>query len=181
MTTFFPSTGAEADWNAAYYRLEDYFRALRVVNKLHQSQVILRILEAAAARHALDDSQSPTALAMQEARSQLNEWFQAILGRRERIDVLGVLSFLAVDAPVRWPTAFLSDEVPAELRREMQESELRAGPDLQVSSMVPRPIDVNLLERTHLPAALEKARLTLTLFAMGLIAAISLSLYFILN
>ena len=67
MNTFFPRTGSEAEWNAAYYRLEDYFRALRLVNKMHQSQIILRILERAAARHARDATQSPTVLAMEEA------------------------------------------------------------------------------------------------------------------
>ena len=34
MKTFFPQTGTDEEWNAAYYRLEDYLRALRVVNKV---------------------------------------------------------------------------------------------------------------------------------------------------
>jgi hypothetical protein len=175
MNTFFPMTGTESDWNAAFYRLEDYFRAMRMVNKLHQSQIILRVLEKAAARHAVDPSQNPTALAMEEARAEMSQWFENILGQRERIGTVGLLSLLAADAPARWPVAFLGDEVPAELQREMQESDVRAGPDLQVSSMVPRPIDVSpLLDPIHLSDALEKMRWSMTLLAV-LVAFVALS------
>ena len=76
MNTFFPMTGSETDWNSAYYRLEDYFRAMRMVNKVHQSQIILHILERAAARHAKDPNQNPTALAMEEARALMDQWFE---------------------------------------------------------------------------------------------------------
>jgi hypothetical protein len=178
VNTFFPMTGSEADWNAAYYRLEDYFRAMRMVNKVHQSQIILRILEKAAARHAQDPDQNPTVLAMEEARAAMEQWFEGILGHRERITVVGVISLLAIDAAERWPVAFLSDEVPAELFREMQESDVRAGPDLQVSSMVPRPIDVSpLLDPINFSDALEKIRRSVALLAMVVIlAAFSVSL-----
>jgi len=182
MNTFFPVTASEAEWNAAYYRLEDYFRSLRVVNKVHQSQLILHILEAAAARHATDTSRNPTELAMEEARSTMNQWFEGILGVRERLGVEGVLAYLAVDAPSRWPTTFLSEEVPAEFLHEMQESDLRAGPDLAVSSMVPRAIDVGaLLTPVNLPEVLEKARTSIAIFAMVLLAALSVSLFFIMH
>jgi hypothetical protein len=40
MNTLFPLTGSETEWNAAYYRLEDYSRSLRFVNKVHQSQIL---------------------------------------------------------------------------------------------------------------------------------------------
>jgi hypothetical protein len=183
MNTFFPTTGSEADWNAAYYRLEDYFRALCMVNKVHQSQVILRLLEAAAVRHALDVSQNPTVLAMEEARATMNQWFEAILGRRERIGVGGLISLLAIDAPERWPAAFLSEEIPAECLREMQESGLRAGPDLQVSSMVPRPIDVSpLLDPIHLSDALDKARWSLAILAtLAALVVLSVSLFLVMR
>ncbi len=179
MKTFFPTTGLEADWNAAYYRLEDYFRSLRVVNKVHQSQIILDILEVAAARHAMDTSQNPTALAMEEARIAMNQWFETILGHRERIAVVGLISLLAVDAPERWPVAILSDDSPVEFRHEMQESDVRAGPDLLVSSMVPRPIDVSpLLDPVHISDALVKARRALAIFAMVVVlAAVSFTLF----
>jgi hypothetical protein len=182
VNTFFPRTGSEAEWNAAYYRLEDYFRALRLVNKMHQSQIILQILERAAARHAQDATQNPTVLAMEEAVAAMEQWFEGILGSRERIGVVGLISLLAVDAPARWPILFLRDKLPLEFVREMQDSDVRAGPDLQVSSMVPRPIDVSpLLDPLHLSGALEKISswsLAILAVVVGL-AALSVSLFLI--
>jgi hypothetical protein len=178
MTIFSPSTGSEADWNAAYYRLEDYLRALRIVNKVHQSQIILRLLQLAAARHARDPAQNPTVLAMQEARATMDQWFETLLGPRERIGVVGLISLLVVDAPVKWPAAFLSDADFPEFRRAMRESDVRAGPDLQVSSMVPRPIDVTpLLDPIQRVGALGKDRPGLNVAAAVIIfTAFSVSL-----
>ena len=42
---FRPRTGTMDDWNAAYVRVEDYLRAHRIHNRLHQSRLILQILE----------------------------------------------------------------------------------------------------------------------------------------
>jgi hypothetical protein len=167
MKLFFPATGSEAEWNSAFYRLEDYFRALRLVNKVHQSQVILRLLESAAVRHARDPSQNPTALAMGEVRAMMDRWFAGIFGQRERLNVVGLISLLAVDAPERWSLAFPCDEIPVELRQALQESEVRAGPDLLMSSMTPRPIDVAaLLEPIQLPDTLGKAGRALAILVL---------------
>ena len=61
----------------------------------------------------------------------------------------------------------------------MQESDVRAGPDLLVSSMVPRPIDVSpLLDPVHISDALVKARRALAIFAMVVVlAAVSFTLF----
>jgi hypothetical protein len=179
--TFFPTTGSEADWNVAFYRLEDYFRALRFVNKLHQSQIILRLLESAAARHAQDPSQNPTVLAMEEARAAMERWFEGIFGHRERLSVVGLISLLAVDAPERWPLAFPQDEIPVELGRELRESDVRAGPDLLVSSMTPRPIDVGpLLEPIDLSETLGMAGRGLAIFA-AVILGVGVSIYLLVR
>jgi hypothetical protein len=53
------------------------------------------------------------------------------------------VSLLLCDGPRRWPYAFLDeDNIPAEFVSAMRSSNLEAGPDLAVSSMVPRPIDL---------------------------------------
>jgi hypothetical protein len=53
---------------------------------------------------------------------------------------------LICDGPQKWPYAFLDEEkVPGEFARAMQESSIQAGPDLAVSAMVPRPIDLGLI------------------------------------
>ena len=140
-TQFMPQTGSEREWNAAYDRLEDYLCAFRVENRLLQSQIILRLLESAAARHAEEPGQNPTALAMEEARAAMARWFANLLPKAERAAITGPIAWLAVDAPEKWPAAFLSDEVSSEFRRELQKTDLRPGPELRVSSMVPRPFD----------------------------------------
>jgi hypothetical protein len=182
VNTFFPLTGTEADWNTAYYRLEDYFRSLRIVSKVHQSQIILHLLEKAASRHANEPSRNPTELAMEEARAAMEHWFETSLGQRDRLAVTGLISLLAIDAPKKWPVAFLSDEVPVEFRQEMKDSDVRAGPDLQVSSMVPRPIDVGpLLDPLHFADALVKVKWSMALVAVATLAALSLSFFYLMH
>jgi len=55
----------------------------------------------------------------------------------------GWLSLLLCDGPEHWPYAFLDEEhIPGDFVQAMRTSHLNAGPDLAVSSMVPRPIDL---------------------------------------
>ena len=60
LSTFQPKTGSLEAWNAAYVRVEDYLRAHRIHNRLHQSRLILRILERAARRHEEKPGLDPT-------------------------------------------------------------------------------------------------------------------------
>ena len=46
----------------------------------------------------------------------------------------------------RWPYSFLDDQhVPPEFAAEMQRRSIQAGPDMTVTSMVPRPIELGAL------------------------------------
>ena len=146
MNNFCPTTGSPQEWNEAYYRLADYLRAHLFTDKIHQSQVILRILQRAAARHAANPSQSPVTVAMEEAKGEIEQWFRLLLAGREisseRTAVTGRLALVLTDAPAKWPNVFLEmQEIPDELIHAMQQATLQAGPELQVSSMVPRPLD----------------------------------------
>jgi hypothetical protein len=147
LSTFQPKTGSLEAWNAAYVRVEDYLRAHRIHNRLHQSRLILRILEGAARRHERNPSLDPTTLAAEEAEQMMEDWFTEVLGDqnlpRDRIAVSGRVALLLTDGPDKCPYAFLDDaQVPPEFARAMQQSSIEAGPDLAVSSMVPRPIDL---------------------------------------
>jgi hypothetical protein len=171
---FAPSTGSEQEWNAAFYRVEDYLRALRVADKVRQSQLVLQILEATAVRHAAEPALNPTALAMEEARARVEQWFEAILGRRGQTVVAGLIALLVLDAPTKWSATLLSEEVPVEFQKAMRESEVRAGPDLRVSSMTPRPIDVRpIIDSLEFAGTLTRARPGLALVAfLALVAVI---------
>jgi hypothetical protein len=144
---FRPATGSMESWNAAYVRVEDYLRAHRIHNRLHQSRLIQDILERAALRHAAQPSLDPTTLAAEETEAQMDAWFAAVLTQnnqpRERIAIDGRVALLLCDGPEKWPYAFLDEEnIPADFSAALRKSSMQAGPDMAVSSMVPRPIDL---------------------------------------
>ena len=147
---FRPTTGTMDEWNAAYVRVEDYLRAHRIHNRLHQSRLILQVLERAAGRHAANPVASPTAIAAEEVEAQMDIWFAEMLDERgqphERIAVDGRLALLLCDGPRRWPYAFLDDQqIPPDFTEAMRSGAIQAGPDMAVSSMVPRPIDLGAI------------------------------------
>jgi hypothetical protein len=134
-------------WNAAYVRVEDYLRAHRIHNRLHQSRLILQVLERAARRHAQNPAANPTELAAEEIEATMDLWFSELLNRpgqpHERIAVDGRLALLLCDGPEKWPYAFLDErQVPSDFAAAMRARVIEAGPDMAVSSMVPRPIDL---------------------------------------
>src|SRR4051812_32825249 len=147
LSTFRPRTGTMEAWNAAYVRVEDYLRAHRIHNRLHQSRLIQAILERAARRHEMDPTQIPTGLAAEETEALMDLWFAEMLDQRgqphERIAIDGRLALLLCDGAQKWPYAFLDEgHIQKELVESMRTSVVRAGPDMAVSSMVPRPIDL---------------------------------------
>jgi hypothetical protein len=145
--SFRPQSGSMDAWNAAYVRVEDYLRAHRIHNRLHQSRLIQEILERAARRHAARPALDPTTLAAEETEAMMDAWFAKVLGQRdqphERIAIDGRVALLLCDGPEKWPYAFLEEKnIPPEFSTAMHARAMEAGPDLAVSSMVPRPIDL---------------------------------------
>ncbi|HXN35258.1 MAG TPA: hypothetical protein VN877_03750, partial [Opitutaceae bacterium] len=141
---FRPRTGTMESWNAAYVRVEDYLRAHRIHNRLHQSRLIQKILERAARRHEAQPALDPTTIAAEETEALMDSWFAEVLEKKgephDRLAVEGRVSLLLCDGPERWPYAFLDEErIPGDFSQAMRSSSLQAGPDLAVSSMVPRP------------------------------------------
>jgi hypothetical protein len=134
-------------WNAAYVRVEDYLRAHRIHNRLHQSRLIQNVLERAARRHVLNPALDPTTLAAEECEVLMTVWFKEILSNKElpddRVAVAGRVALLLSDGPQIWPYAFLQRErAPDDFSQAMRASSMKAGPDMSVSNMVPRQIDL---------------------------------------
>lgn len=142
---FTPSTGTPDEWNAAFSRVDDFFRAHRV----RQTFLILDVLKTAALRHAQNPTDSPTTLAVKEARERVDRWLLKIMAGTDITEARqvpnGLLAFLLHDGPRQFPEAFLHHQPPRTLVDGMRQRILEAGPDLQVSNMVPRPIDPGLL------------------------------------
>lgn len=144
---FRPKTGTMEAWNDAYVRVEDYLRAHRIHNRLHSSRLILKILERAARRHEADPKLLPITLAAEETEALMDLWFSDVLDERdqphERIAVDGRVALLLCDGTQKWPYAFLDEgKIPEDFARAMRAGAIEAGPDMAVSSMVPRPIDL---------------------------------------
>jgi hypothetical protein len=144
---FSPSTGTQEEWNEAYARLADYFRALRIHSRLHRTYLILETLRRAAATHQEHPDKSPTYVALHEARRMQQNWMRGVIGDMNisegRMDVNGRMAFLLGDGPRRYPHYFLGTEnLPDDMVRTMRVKIEQSGPDMEVSSMVPRPIDL---------------------------------------
>lgn len=150
LSAFRPKTGSMEAWNAAYVRVEDYLRAHRIHNRLHQSRLIQRILEAAARRHAENPALDPTTLAAQETETLMDAWFARLLDQpgmpHDRVAVAGRVALLLADGPQKWPYAFLdTEQMPGEFVQAVRAGSIRAGPDMAVSNMVPRDIDLGMI------------------------------------
>ncbi len=150
LTLFRPRTGTPEQWNAAFVRVEDYLRAHRVHNRLQQSQILQRVLAHAARQHEKEPHLDPTTIAAEEIDRMMDEWFGELLGDKnlphERIAVEGRVALQMCNGVERWPYAFLDlENVPPEFAREMKQRSMQAGPDMTVTSMVPRPIELGTL------------------------------------
>lgn len=139
------------EWNAAYAKVEHYFYALRIRNKALLGQMVLQVLERAMTRAPAEPNLSGTQLAVEEMDRLVREWFADVLqippGKRDpTLSTRGRLALLLADMPGRWQDQFLRPGPwPEEFISAMRESYLRAGPDFQLSKMVPRPFDLGPL------------------------------------
>jgi hypothetical protein len=144
---FSPTTGTSEEWNDAYARLADYFRAHRLHSRVHRTYLILETLRRAAETHARHPTTSPTEATIHEARRMQRAWLRGIIGDLKvpeaRLDASGRMAFLLCDGPKKYPEFFLDPaSAPPEMIEAMRKPIEQSGPDLAFSSMVPRPIDL---------------------------------------
>jgi hypothetical protein len=135
------------EWNAAYSKVESYFHALRVRNKVLLGQLVALVLERAMQRSASESQRSATELAVEEMDRLVNEWFAQVLqappAGAEMLSTRGRLALLLADMPGQWQDQFLRPGPwPVEFALKMREMYLRAGPDFQLAQMTPRPLDL---------------------------------------
>lgn len=136
------------EWNAAYAKVESYFHALRIRNRVLLGERVQQVLDRAMKRALAEPHRSPTELAAEEMDQVVTEWFAAVLeriptGMEHVLNTRGRLALLLVDLPGKWQDQFLRPGPwPEEFVKAMQEAYLRAGPDFQISQMTPRPLDL---------------------------------------
>jgi hypothetical protein len=151
LTAFVPKWGSPDEWNEAYEKVENYLRACRINSRLHRARLIHRVLERLAERGPSLSNEPLSTRAIRETQALMDAWFRRLLepsleeGSSYSL-VDGRVGLLLCDGPERWPYAFLtSGELPEDFVREMRASMLVAGPNLEISSMVPRQIDYGWL------------------------------------
>lgn len=136
------------EWNAAYAKVESYFHALRVRNKVLLGRLVIHVLNRAMRRAPNEPQRTATELAAEEMDRVVTEWFGQLLqepptGAEHMLSTRGRLALLLADMPGKWQDQFLRPGPwPGEFVGGMRETYLRAGPDFQLSKMAPRPLDL---------------------------------------
>ena len=153
---FSPKTGSAWEWHAAYDRVEDYLRGLRILDPAQQSRIILRMLALAATRHAENPELCPTSLALEETCASIDRWFEQIPSLGESGSIPGLLSLLATDAARKWPAAFLAEDAPLDFQHALLENPMHLSPVVNRSRMVPEPFVSPLADMAGLPGSWRK-------------------------
>lgn len=136
------------EWNAAYAKVESYFHALRIRNKVLLGRLVILVLKRAMRRAPQEPQLSATELAAEEMDVVVTEWFGQVLqeapvGPTHMLSTRGRLALLLVDMPGKWQEQFLHPPPwPDEFIKAMRDAYLRAGPDFQLAKMAPRPLDL---------------------------------------
>ena len=139
------------EWNAAYARVESYFHALRVRNKVLLGRLVIHVLKRAMRRAHQEPQRTVTELAAEEMDLVVTEWFAQVLqespaGTDHMLSTRGRLALLLADMPGKWQDQFLRPGPwPEEFVKAMRDAYLRAGPDFQLAKMAPRPLDLGPL------------------------------------
>ncbi len=135
-------------WDDAFEKVENYFRAHRIQSKVLLSELVPEILNNAYEIYLKDITQDPVLLAAEAANKRLEDWFRELVGEDAGNDVnigsRGRLALLLTDAPYRWSKYMLRPkaELPSDFVDEFCASYIQAGPSMDPTSMVPKPIDL---------------------------------------
>lgn len=136
------------DWNMAYAKVESYFHALQVRDKVLLGRLVIHVLKRAIRRAPQEPSRSVTEIAAEEMDLVVTDWFAQVLqespaGTDHMLSTRGRLALLLADMPGKWQDQFLRPGPwPDKFVNAMRDAYLRAGPDFQLSKMAPRPLDL---------------------------------------
>ncbi|WP_309008915.1 hypothetical protein [Pelagicoccus sp. SDUM812005] len=141
-----PRSEGFVDWSEAYERVESYFCALQIRDRLLLSQLVAQILSRAAERYE-GSPKSASVLAMEEAKEVVKSWFGRVLDaagvEHGELGAQGRLALFLADMPARWQSEFLHPGPwPAEFLEAMKATYLSTGPEFSKARMTPRDIDL---------------------------------------
>ena len=163
------------EWNAAYGKVENYFHALRIRNKVLLGRLVIQVLKRAMRRAPHEPNRSATELAAQEMDRVVTEWFAEVLqepptGTDQMLSTRGRLALLLADMPGKWQDQFLRPGPwPKEFVSAMRTAFLQAGPHFQISKMTPRPLHLGPITTLTKFSRLPYAKMVTIWVAFGLI------------
>jgi hypothetical protein len=172
-----PAGRSREDWNDAYTKVESYFQALRIRNKLLMGGLVVQVIDRARHRAAMEPARPAIELATEEMDHLVTEWFGHVLqespsGSRQMLSTRGRLALLLADMPGKWQDQFLRPGPwPEEFVSRMREVYLRAGPDFQLSKMTPRPLDLGPITTLTNISRLPYAKMVAIWILFGLLLA----------
>lgn len=140
-----PVAHTRNEWDDALARVMAFLAKLQLSDLEHRVRSATRIIDKA--RFEIVPGESPVEKSMEILFEEMDIWFSGVLpvpGSRGAAS--GVVSLRALGASERWPEAFLDGEPPEEIRKAVAGLSLATGPDLSVSSMVPREMDFGAME-----------------------------------
>ena len=137
------------EWEDAYAAVEAYLGALHIRNRLLVAELVRGILWRASARRAREPESTARKLAMEEMLTEIGEWTEKVLDEpllNRRLAARGRLALLLAGMPDRWQGVFLTPAPwPEEFVAAMRSSYLAAGPNFAELTMVPKPLELNVI------------------------------------
>ena len=137
------------EWEDAYAAVEAYLGALHIRNRLLVAELVRGILWRASARRAKEPESTARNLAMKETLAEIGEWTERVLDEPlvdRRLAARGRLALLLAGMPDRWQGVFLTPPPwPDEFVAAMRSSYLAAGPRFAELTMVPKPLELNVI------------------------------------
>lgn len=150
LDTLRPLTDRELiEWEEAYTAVEAYLQALRLRNRLLIAELVRAVLRRASARYAKEPQTPARMLAMEEVLTEVAEWTQDVLDvplEHRRLAARGRLALLLAGMPDQWQGVFLTPAPwPPAFVEAMKKSYLAAGPRFHSLTMIPKPLELNVI------------------------------------
>lgn len=139
-----------ADWREAAERLDAYLARWKLGDPLYQRIVGASLLALAIREWERSPERRPVEVTLPLVQQMVAAWLERLpsttagAGERTAALTLGLERIGGLD---RWPRAFLSEEIPPEMAERLREFAFQAGPAVQFSHMVSRPIDYGSFAR----------------------------------
>jgi hypothetical protein len=181
-----PLTETELDeWEDAYAAVEAYLAALHIRNRLLVAELVRGILWRASERRANEPESTARKLAMEEMLSEIGVWTERVLDEPlvdRRLAARGRLALLLAGMPDRWQGVFLTPEPwPDEFVAAMRSSYLAAGPQFAELTMVPKPLELNVIGSGAAQwwETMDRRPIVRRMFAFSLVIALIAAIWFI--